>query len=163
MLGILLMSVVPPADRLNATPAAGHRRRRASMDATQMTIAPSGVNILKVFYSRAGHLIFALVTNTFNCRCSSMNSVFSFCASVPSPSPSSSSPAMPAVAAGGAGVGGGGSSPCGTLSSSAQQVRIHCDRSKTCLLGELGVKSSYIPISLWQQVGSRLCHAQVEY
>uniref|UniRef100_A0A0V0J5R6 SOCS box domain-containing protein n=1 Tax=Schistocephalus solidus TaxID=70667 RepID=A0A0V0J5R6_SCHSO len=116
------LELVPPADRLNATPAAGHRRRRASMDATQMTIAPSGVNILKVFYSRAGHLIFALVTNTFNCRCSSMNSVFSFCASVPSPSPSSSSPAMPAVAAGGAGVGGGGSSPCGTLSSSAQQA-----------------------------------------
>ncbi|BHF81766.1 hypothetical protein SprV_0802490000 [Sparganum proliferum] len=129
------LELVPPTDRGSSAPAAGHRRRRASMDATQTTAAPSGVNILKVFYSRAGHLIFALVTNTFNCRCSSVNSVFPFYAAAASPSTattpsSSSSPSTPPV---GACV--GGSSPSGTLSSAAQQAvrdsplpRLRCTR-----------------------------------
>nr|VZI39040.1 unnamed protein product [Spirometra erinaceieuropaei] len=124
---------LPPTDRGSSAPAAGHRRRRASMDATQTTAAPSGVNILKVFYSRAGHLIFALVTNTFNCRCSSVNSVFPFYASAASPSTPSSSPSTPPVAAG-----VGGASPSGTLSSAAQQTirdsplpRLRCMRTTT--------------------------------
>ncbi len=54
---------------------AGHRRRRASTDATANAGGGqngSGINILKVFFSRAGHLIFAVVTTTSTCRCSSV-------------------------------------------------------------------------------------------
>ncbi|VDO03848.1 unnamed protein product [Rodentolepis nana] len=36
----------------------------------------NGISILKVFYSRAGHLIFAVVTTTSNCKCGSVAQAF---------------------------------------------------------------------------------------
>ncbi|VDD75936.1 unnamed protein product [Mesocestoides corti] len=51
---------------------AGNLRGRGTSDGAFNSATATGINILKVFYSRAGHLIFAVVATTMSCRCNSL-------------------------------------------------------------------------------------------
>lgn len=85
---LLLLRILLPCENINSVPGSrlperlpSGGARRASIDGVAFNASgsaggtPGGFNILKVFYSRAGHLIFAVVTNSsFCCRCSSIQS-----------------------------------------------------------------------------------------